>query len=137
MMQSRTFIIITFSAISLLTCLFTLHLLLLEGSSREIWAGLIAGSSLGVWCCIYFNNIINKSIANRNKKNVNIVSNTNHSASRWMIPAAIGGMLLARLVSNLLEPGIQDLINNAVFAWIIITFSYAAFVAWWYLPKEL
>lgn len=136
MIRSRsTFIVMGFST-SFVFCLFTTVPLLAEESSWGVWTGLVFGGSLGVWGCLYLIRAIRWSKASKDGDSRNIDLKTNHTTSRWMVLSAVGGMFLARLVSNVFDPEIQRLINNAVSAWIIISFSGAAFMAWRYLPKD-
>ncbi len=131
----NVFIIVGFS-ISFVVCLFTAVPLLAQESSWGAWVGMVIGGSLGVWSCLYLFRAIRRSKANSDRNSQNIKSNTNYATSRWMIISAIGGMFLARLVSNTVDPVIQSLINKAVAMWIITSFGGATFLIWRYLPKD-
>ncbi len=136
MIRSRNAVIIIGFSFSFVFCLFTIIPLLAQESTWEAWIGLVIGGSLGIWGCMYLFRAIRKNKTNNDRNNKSINLDTNHATSRWMIVSAVGGMLLARLVSNIFDPGMQRLINNAVSAWIITSFSGAAFIVWRYLPKD-
>ncbi len=135
MIQSRKSITILFLLISLVTGLFAIHLLSLRPDSWGSWLGLSIGGIVGVVSCLPIEKAIKKkslSDSLNSKRDQN--SNISASVSRLMIPSVIGGMLLAKLVSSIFSFEIQNLINNFIFAWIVIVFSYGATLAWRFVP---
>jgi hypothetical protein len=51
-----------------------------------------------------------------------------------MIPTVAGGVILARIVTETLDPEIQDIVDNFVSGWIAIFFTYSAI--WFWRHKE-
>jgi hypothetical protein len=135
-MQSRNTVIIIALSISFVFCLFTVVPLLAQESSGEAWIGLGIGGSLGVWGCLLLLRAIHRSKANNGRNSDNSNSTPDHTSSQWMIISAVGGMFLARLVSTIFDPGIQTLINHAVGAWIITSFSGTALLLWRYFSND-
>lgn len=127
MIRSRNAAIIVAVSIVLFVSLFMLYDLSLHPPGFSSWAGLIVGGGSGLILCVLMQRSIGKNSAPQEPQPSN---------SRWMIPSIVGGMFLAKIVSNNFSPDFQSFVNNMVSSWIVVVFSYMAFVAWRHVPKE-
>lgn len=134
MFQSRNSITIFFFLTSLLAGLYAVYTMNLTPDSWGYWVGLGIGGLTAITTCFLAEREIRRKKEepphDTTKNQTNESSGVSTSTSKWLIPSVIGGIIIAKLVENLFNQEIQNLINNFVFAWIVVGSGYLASLAW-------
>ena len=94
------------------------------------WTGLIIGIVLGVLTCFYM-----ATTWETNSDKSHFSSNMLESRLRWMPIVVVIGLLVGRIVINLVTPEIEVLITNCVFSWFILVALYLVARNWSRFPQ--